>query len=145
MPDGIDIEEELSPAAPVFTPPPAALPSNRISSKIYGPWGLSWFQASFPEAYADYPPVIALIDPDRIAAKAKAEGVLAEVCAAGLLAVPEGFWDDKGDWSLFTGLVTVTGDVPSAKVWIMGKCVARSDVVDDRVFDWAADNGLDLN
>ena len=124
--------------------PPVAEPSNRISSKIYGAWGMVWFQESFPEALADYPPVVHLIDPARIAEKATGDGVLAEVCAAGFLSTPGGLWPELGDWSLFTGLVTTTGDAALAQLWIMGELVATTDVVDDNVWTWAADNGLDL-
>jgi predicted NBD/HSP70 family sugar kinase len=123
-------------------PPPSFAPSNRISSKLYGPWGLAWFRASFPDAYVNYPPVVGLVDPERLVAKATADGVLAQVCAAGLVGVP-GFFAVTCDWSLFSGLVTKSGSEPSATVWVMGKVVAETTIVNEAIWEWAADNGLD--
>ena len=58
-----------------------------------------------------------------VAARAKADGCLAQVCAgSGVLGNPEGPWAALGDWSLFTGAVMEAG---VAQVWIMGEKVAE--------------------
>lgn len=112
--------KEAADLAPAVEPPPNFGESKAMSGGLYSAWVTAWFQAKFPEAYRDFPPVVHAVDPGAIADAAKADGCLAQVCAAGVLGVPGGAWTDMGDWSLYTGLVG-SNDVHS--VWHMGKLV----------------------
>jgi hypothetical protein len=95
-----------------------------MSSGLYNEWVSAWVQRTFPEAYRDYPPLVHAIDPIAISGKAKEDGCLAQVCAAGVLGFPGGPWVDLGDWRLFTGLTSTSDDAGlTHRVWHMGTLV----------------------
>ena len=94
--------------------------SRAMSSGLYNDWVVEWIKAKFPEAYVNWPPEVRAIAPDAIASAAKADGCLAQVCAAGVLGVPGGAWAEMGDWSLYTALTSTDG---THQVWHMGQLV----------------------
>jgi hypothetical protein len=107
--------------------PPNFGDSDRMSSGLYNDWVVEWVQRRFPEAYVNWPPEVKAISPDRIAAAAKEDGCLAQVCAAGVLGFPGGPWDELGDWSLYTALTGTSEDGGFVyKVFHMGKLVGQT-------------------
>jgi len=130
-------EPEAEPAEPAVVPPNFGF-SAKISSGLYGEWVTAWVQRSFPEAYRDWPPKVYSIAPDSIVAKAKEDGCLAQVCAAGTLGSPDGPWAGMGDWSLYTNF---TNSNEHCVLWIMGEKRGEADVADGLA--WAIGLGLD--
>lgn len=116
--------EERMALAPAVEPPPNFGNRQEMSAGLYGDWVTAWFQRTFPEAYADWPPTVHAVAPGAIADAAKADGCLAQVCAAGVLGDPAGPWADLGDWSLYTALTGTTDNGGFVhRVWHMGKLV----------------------
>jgi hypothetical protein len=110
--------------------PPEDVPnfgdSKQMSSALYGDWVGGWMQRNFPEAYRDWPPTVHAVTPQAIADAAKADGCLAQVCAAGALGTPGGVWSDLGDYSLYTALTSEsTGDGFIHRVYHMGALVGE--------------------
>lgn len=116
--------EERIALAPAVEAPPNYGVRQEMSSVLYGDWVTAWVQRTFPEAYRDWPPTVHALAPGAIATAATKDGCLAQVCAAGVLGVPDGAWADMGDWSLFTGLVGTDG---VNDVWHMGNLVGTQD------------------
>jgi len=131
---------ELNPVEP----PPNFGDTPQMSSALYGDWVTAWFQRTFPDAYRDWPPTVHAVDPNTIVAAAKADGCLAQVCAAGVLGTPDGAWSELGDFSLYTAL---TGESSEGgfihKVWHMGKLVGEKVGGPDDGLDYAHSLGFD--
>lgn len=128
--------------------PPEEVPnfgdSKQMSSALYGDWVGKWMQRTFPEAYRDWPPTVHAVTPQAIADAAKADGCLAQVCAAGALGTPGGVWSDMGDWSLYTALTSeTTGDGFIHRVYHMGKLVGELTGGPDDGLEYAHSLGFD--
>jgi hypothetical protein len=87
-----------------------------MSSALYGEWVAAWWVTNFGG--------LASVDYGQIVGQAKADGCLAQVCAAGKLGSPDGPVPDLGDWSLFTALTsTQDEDGLTHRVYHMGTLV----------------------
>jgi hypothetical protein len=121
---GAPLDDDEASTLSAAVAPPAVVPnygdSRAMSSGLYNDWVVEWIKAKFPEAYVNWPPEVRAIAPDAIANAAKADGCLAQVCAAGVLGYPGGAWADMGDWSLYTAVTSTDG---THQVWHMGQLV----------------------
>ena len=129
-----DEAETLSRASAPAAVVPNYGDSKAMSSGLYNDWVVEWIKAKFPEAYVNWPPEVRAIAPDAIASAAKADGCLAQVCAAGVLAYPGGPWAEMGDWSLYTALTSTDG---THRVWRKDSGHHAADIVglEDRCTD----------
>ena len=139
-----DEEETLARASAPAEVVPNFGDSKAMSSGLYNDWVVAWVQRHFPEAYTDWPPTVKAISPDAIASAARADGCLAQVCAAGVLGYPGGAWADMGDWSLYTALTSTSdGGQFIHRVYHMGKLVGELAGGPDVGLDYAKSLGFD--
>jgi hypothetical protein len=122
-----------------------------MSSGLYNDWVTAWVKRSFPEAYKDFPPTVHAIDGKDIIAKAKEDGCLAQVCAAGTLGGPNDLYGKDGDWSLYTALLGTSGEAGQPmqyryRLYILGKLIDTLDSNDPGAgLEWAISKGLNAN
>ena len=124
---------------PVVTSPKVPLfgASNKLSRLLYGPWVAEWWSK---QAWAS----LASVEEATVAAKAAADGCLAQVTAAGKLGSPHGPYADLGDWSLYTDYPNTSSEFGwRHEVWIMGELVASEESHDPDGLPFAIANGID--